>query len=315
MNGKNLNVRYRKNAYAKTRIKVIVAIVGIVAVLLVVLFLVVGGLLNKKVEDDKENPVTQGAQSTDTLPKDKQVPSVKGYGVNLSGATVSVVAQSLADISKNGGNNISFLVRDASGNEIYKSALAQSKGKQADAGYIDISDIESRAESRGISTSSIVPVYSFGKTNDVERATELFYDASICVESFREGADDVLVKFEGTTITEQNIEEILRFARWVKDLDENVVLGISITKEVLTNENAETLVAKLSENYDFLALDLTSIKSGESAVSDESDNEIQFYMLMYKMRALLPDLPAEELGVIVAEIESMNVNSWQTVVK
>ena len=315
MNGKNLNVRYRKNAYAKTRIKVIAAIFGVVAIALVILFLVVGGLLNKKVEDDQVNSAVQGTQSADTSPKKKTVPSVNGYGVNLSGATLSAVNQSLADVSKSGGNNISFLVRDASGSEIYKSALAVSKGRQTGEGYIDIGDIESRATTKGISTSAIVPVYSFAKTNDIERATELFYDASICVEAFREGADDVLIKLEGAEITEKNIEELLRLAGWVKELDENVVLGISLTRSVLTSEKSETLVAKLSESYDFLALDLTSMKGGETVLPEGSNNEIQFYMLMYKMRVLLPDLGAEELGAIISEIESMNVNNWQTVVK
>ena len=315
MNGKNLNVRYRKNTYAKTRMKVIAVILGVVAVALVVLFLVVGGLLNKKVEDDQANSAVQGTQSTDTSTQDKQVPSVNGYGVSLSGATASSINQSLTDISKNGGNNISFLVRDVSGNEIYKSALAESKGRQSGNGYIDIGDIESRATTRGISTSAIVPVYSFSKTNDIERATELFYDASICVEAFREGADDVLLKLEGAEITEQNVEELLKLARWVKELDENVVLGISLTRSVLTSEKSETLVAKLSESYDFLAIDLTSMKGGETVLPEGSDNEIQFYMLMYKMRVLLPDLGADELGAIISEIESMNVNNWQTVVK
>ena len=315
MNGKNLNVRYRKNAYAKTRIKVIAAILGVVALVLIVLFLVFGGLLKKKVEEDKQNPGTHGTQSADVLPENAETPAVNGYGVNLAGITASAVAEKINDISKVGGNNISFLVRDASGNEIYKSTLAQSKGKQADSGYIDISDIDSRAANRGLSSSAIVPVNSLGKVNDIERATDLFYDASICVETSREGVDDVLVKLEGAEVTEENIEELVRFSEWVKELDPTVVLGITLTRDVLTKENAETLVARLWEKYDFLALDLTSMNGGETVSQEGSNNEIQFYLLMYKMRVLLPDLPAEELAPIIEEIKSMNVNNWQTVAR
>ena len=286
MNGKNLNVRYRKNAYAKTRIKVIAAIFGVVAVVLAILVLIFGGVLKKKVADDRQNAIMNGTQATDTAPEHKKVPSVNGYGINLSGATVSTVAEKLSEISRNGANNISFVVRDAAGNEIYKSALAQSMGKQSDAAYIDIGDIETRAASRGISSSAMVPVYSFSKKDDIERATALFYDASICVEASREGADDVLIKLEGTEITEQNIEELVRLAEWIKDLDSSVVLGISLTRDMLTKKNAETLVAKLWENYDFLSLDLTSMKGGENVVPEGSNNEIQFYLLMYKMRVI-----------------------------
>ena len=315
MNGKNLNVRYRKNTYAKKRIKVIAIILGIVAVIALVLFLVIGGILNKKVDNNGENTIVHGTQNTEKAPEHKQVAAVKGYGVSLSGITSTAVSEKAAAISKAGGNNMSFLVRDDSGRELYNSALAQSMGKQSGENYIDIGNIEKTASNKRLSSSAIVPVYSFDKKDDIERAAQLFYDASICVECSREGADDVLVKLEGVQITDKNIEELLRFADWVKDLDQKVVLGITLTRDVLEKGNAEVLVGKLWEKYDFLALDLTDMKAGETIAREGKNNEIQFYLLMYKMRVLLPDLSAEELEEIVAEIESMNVNNWQTVVK
>ena len=315
MNGKNLNVRYRKNTYAKTRIKVVLAMLGIGLAVLLVLFLVVGGWLNKKLKGDDGNTVIHGSQNTNDVVERKEVSSVRGYGVTLSGATATVISEKASEIARVGGNNISFVVRDAAGNEIYNSTLAQSMGKQTAGSYIDIGDIENRATGRGLSSSAIVPVYSFGKQNDIERATQLFYDVSICVESSREGADDVLIKLEGTEITDENIDEVLRIAEWVKDLDENVVLGITLTRDFLCKEGVETLVGRLWEKYDFLSLDLTGMQSGESVSQDGSNNEIQFYLLMYKMRVLLPDLPAEELQGIIAELGSMNVDNWQTVVK
>ncbi len=315
MNGKNLNVRYRKNTYAKTRVKVIAIILGIVAVIALVLFLVIGGILNNKVEDNDKNNVVHGTQNTETVTEHKEVLPVNGYGVSLLDATASAISESAAKIAKAGGSNMSFVVRDESGNELYKSALAKSMGKQNEENYIDIGDIEKRASNQRLSSSAIVPVYSFSKKDDIERAAQLFYDASICVECSREGADDVLVSFEEVEITDKNIEELLRFADWIRDLDENVVLGITLKRELLEEGNAETLVGQLWEKYDFLALDLTDMKAGETIAREEKNNEIQFYLLMYKMRVLLPDLPAEELRELVAEIESMNVNNWQTVVK
>ena len=303
MNGKNLNVRYRKNTYAKTRIKVIAIILGIVAVIALVLFLVIGGILNKKVDNDGENVVVHGTQNQVDTVERVQVASVKGYGVSISGISTTSVSEKATAISKAGGTNMSFLVRDTLGNEIYKSALAQSMGKQGGEDYIDISDIEKRASSKRLSTSAIVPVYSFDKKDDIERAAQLFYDASICVECSREGADDVLVKLEGVEVNDKNIEELLRFAGWVKDLDEKVVIGITLTRDVLEKGNAEMLVGKLWEKYDFLALDLTDMKPGETIAREGKNNEIQFYLLMYKMRVLLPDLATEDLEKIVEEIE------------
>lgn len=315
MNGKNLNVRYRKNTYAKTRIKVILAMLGIGVAVLLVLFLVIGGLLNNKLKGDNGNTVIHGSQNTNDVTEHKEVASVKGYGVTLLGATATSISEKVSEIASVGGSNVSFLVRDSSGNELYNSALAQSMGKQTAGSYIDISDIESRATGRGLSSSAIVPVYSFGKQNDIERAAQLFYDAAICVESSREGADDVLIKLEGTEITDENIDEVLRIAEWAKDLDENVVLGITLTRDFLCKEGVETLVGRLWEKYDFLSLDLSGMQSGETISGEGNNNEIQFYLLMYKMRVLLPDLPAENLQGIVAELGSMNVDNWQTVVK
>ena len=315
MNGNNLNVRYRKNTYAKTRIKVIAIILGIVAVIALVLFLVIGGILNQKVEEDNDKPVVHGAQTTEAVVERTPVDSVKGYGVSLSGATLSGVSDKAARISKAGGTNMSFLVRDGSGKEIYKSALAASMGKQSGEGYLDIGDIEKRAENRRLSSSAIVPVYSFEKKDDLERAAQLFYDASICVECSREGADDVLIKLEDTKITEKNIEELVRLAEWVKELDEDTVIGITLTKDMLEGGNVEVIVGKLWEKYDFLALDLSDMKAGETILKEGRNNEVQFYLLMYKMRVLLPDLAEDDLAPIIAEVESMNVNNWQTVVK
>ena len=314
MNGKNLNVRYRRNAYAKTRVKVIAAIFGAVAALLVISFLVVGVALKDKVDNDRVNENTNQPQSTDTIVPHVIVPSVKGYGMTLAGATATTASDKATEVSKAGGSNVSFVVRDTSGKELYKSALAQSMGKQTAGNQIDITDIESKASVKGLSSSAIVPIYSFAKKDKIERAAQLFYDAAICAESFIEGADDVLIKLEGTNVTESNLEEVLRLAEWVKDLDEKAVIGIAITKDVLSGANAEVIVGKLWEKYDFLALDLTTLKTGES-ISQSGSNEMQFYLLMYKMRVLLPNFTGDDLKKAVSEIESMNVDNWQTVVQ
>ena len=315
MNGKNLNVRYRRNTYAKTRVKVIATIFGVIAVLLIISFLVIGLALKDKVDNDRNNENIEQPANGDNSAVHATVPSVKGYGFSLAGATATTASDKASEVSKTGGSNLSFVVREASGKELYKSALAQSMGKQSSGNYIDIGDIETKASAKGLSTSAIVPIYSFSKKDNIERAAQLFYDAAICAESFREGADDVLIKLEGTNVTTNNIDELLRFAEWVKDLDKDAVLGIAITRDVLSVDNAELIVGKLWEKYDFIALDLTSLKSGESISQNGNNNEIQFYLLMYKMRVLLPNVAGDELKRIVSEIESMNVDNWQTVVQ
>ena len=167
MNGKNLNVRYRRNTYAKTRIKIIVTVLGILAALAIVAFLVIGGMLGSKVDADRNGQASGETQDTENVTPRTEVAAVKGYGVTLSGATTTTISDKATEISKAGGSNISFVVRDSSGKELYSSALAQSMGKQSAGSYIDITDVESKASAQGLSSSAIVPIYSFSKKDNI----------------------------------------------------------------------------------------------------------------------------------------------------
>ena len=124
MNGNNLNVRYRRNAYAKKRIKVILAIAAGVIGVLLILFLVFGGILKDKVEDDIEEDRTRESTDTDIIEEHAMPPSVNGYGISLSGLTSSSASDKIAQIAKNEGSGISFIARNSSGSEIYASYVA-----------------------------------------------------------------------------------------------------------------------------------------------------------------------------------------------
>ncbi len=311
MNGRNLNVRYRRNVYAKTRMKVIAIIAAVVVAVLLIAFLIVGGMLKNKVDDDRNNGGEAQTTNVDATQPQTNSQAVKGYGISLSGVTTTKISDKATEIQKAGGSNMCFVTRDSSGKELYKSSLAQSMGKQSSSDLIDVSDINSRAANKGLSVSAIVPVNAFSKKNDLERATQLFYDASVCAELYREGADDVLIKLEGTKVTDSNIEELLRVADWAKSLDSNVTIGVAITIDVIESESAEVIVGKLSEKYDFLALDLTGDKPWES--NDANNSEMQFYLIMYKMRVLLPDASGAELSTMTDYLKKMGVENWQTV--
>ena len=168
MNGRNLNVRYRRNEYAKKRNKVIAIIVTTIVVLLLASFLIVGGLLKMKVDNDRQQNTTDTTQNEDVKAPHASVGAVKGYGISLSGATTTTISDKATEIQRVGGSNMSFVVRDTSGKEIYNSALARSMGKQSATDLIDVSDINSRAANKGLSASAIVPVYSFSKKDDLE---------------------------------------------------------------------------------------------------------------------------------------------------
>ena len=317
MNGKNLNVQYRRNSYAKKRIKVISILAAIVFVVLIVLFFVLGRFLKAKTDNDK-NEDKGSAPAVDTqAPEHADIPSVNGYGFSISGATNVSVSDRVALIAQEKGNAINFVARNSSGAEIYFSEVAQNMGKQSSSsGYIGVDAIASRAENRSLRTSAILPINAFEEKNDLERSVLLAYDAAICAELFREGADDVLVTLNGSDVTEENIEELIRLAESVKHVDAEAVIGIALGREMLEAEESEVLVAKLWEAYDFLAYDISV--AGENAepreFAEENVNaEVHYYLLRYKMRVLLPAYEGEDLEAAVSVLKGKGLSNWQTV--
>lgn len=318
MNGKNLNVQYRRNSYAKKRIKAIVAITAIVIVALAVIFFIVGKALKNKVDGDNEE--RSGAATTEvTAPlAHAELPSVNGYGISLSGLTEQAISDKLSEIAELEGNGVNFVARNSSGEEIYSSSVAKNMGKQdTSAGYVSVSDIASRAKSRSLRVSAILPVSAFSVSDDLERSVLLAYDAAVCAELSREGADDVLISLGDTEVTEKIIDELILFAENVKNIDADVLLGISLGRAMLEDEGSEVIVSKLWEAYDFLAYDISKPEADKDMLTfaEESINaEVHYYLLRYNMRILLPALEGTELENVVGVVKGKGLSNWQTVV-
>ena len=136
MNGKNLNVQYRRNSYAKKRIKAIVAITAIVIIALAVLFFIVGKALKNKVDGNDEERSGAATTAVTTPLEHAELPSVNGYGISLSGLDEQAISDKLSAIEDVSGSGINFVARNSSGEEIYSSSVAKNMGKQdASAGY------------------------------------------------------------------------------------------------------------------------------------------------------------------------------------
>ena len=317
MNGKNLNVQYRRNSYAKKRIRVITAIVAVILVILVILFFVIGRILKNKIDKDRtEDGGSNNPAVTDPL-EHAELPSVNGYGISLSGATNQAISDKVSSIVSADGNCINFVARSASGEEIYSSDVAKNMGKQAaSSGYVSIGDISSRAKGRGLRVSAILPVNAFSVKDDLERSVLLAYDAAICAELSRKGADDVLISLEGSDVTEENIDELIRLAQSVKNIDSEALVGISLGRAMLEAESSEVLVSKLWEAYDFLAYDISEVESGKDVrtFAEESVNaEVHYYLLRYNMRILLPRLEGDGLDGVLGVLTGKGLSNWLTV--
>jgi len=304
-----MGVRYRNSSYAKKRVKVIVIISAVVLALIAIILLVVGNILRANSEDKHEKPM--GNENDIAVEAGSDVPSVNGYAMSLSGVNAGeATLNSYVTRAKNlGGDTISFAARDASGNELYSSALARNMGKQS--GKTTLKDINSRAGSLRVSAG--VSVSAFSEKDAVYRSVLLAYDAGICAELFAGGADDVFIRLKNGKVNSESVEALLNFAVSVKNIDASTVLGLALPSEFFSLSDADTLIDSLSEKYDFLLLDLTEIKSGSDVAEyvKSSVDAAQLYVMMYEMRVLLPEADEETTEAMITALTAKSIDNWQ----
>ena len=314
MNGRNtggraLGVRYRNSSYVKKRAKVIVIICAVALALIALTLLIVGNVLRANSVDKHEQPM--GNENNTPVDAGSDVPSVNGYAMSLTSVNSGeTTINSYVSRAKNlGGDAISFAARDASGSELYSSALARNMGKQT--GNTTVKDINNRAGSLRVSAG--VSVSALGEKDAVYRSVLLAYDAGICAELYAGGVDDVFISLTKGKVNSESIEALLNFADSVKNIDSTVVLGLALSNEFFALSDADTLIDRLSEKYDFLLLDLTGTKT-ESDVAEyvrKSVDAAQLYVMMYEMRVLLPETDEETTESMLAALKAKSIDNWQ----
>ena len=312
MGGRGMSVRYRNTSYTKKRAKAIVIICAVAFAVIAITLLIVGNVLKARSEDKNERPM--GNVNDAVVSAGSDVPSVNGYAISLSrvNSKETTLASYTANARKLGGTAVSFAARDKSGNELYTSSLASSMGKQTGSGRVSLRDINNSAGS--LRTSAGVNVSALGENNAVYRSVLLAYDAGICAELYSGGVDDVFIRLTKGKADTNSIEALLNFSDSVKNIDSSVVLGIALTNEFFALEDADTLIDRLSDKYDFLLLDLSGgIPSGKSAEEyvKASVDAAQLYVMMYKMRVLLPDADAGTTEALIAALRAKSIDNWQ----
>ncbi len=315
MNGKNLNVRYRRQSqlYAKRRIKVIIAISAAVLAVLIAVFLIVGNLWRRKIEEGKNHTLENDTPATDVV---STVPSVNGYALSLSGvnAGTNTISAYVNRARGLGGNGLCFAARTSDGKELYSSSLAQSMGKQtASSGNVTLRNVVNGAGSLNLSAG--VDVTAFTESDAVKRSVALAYDAAICAELARGGVDDVFIRLSGvTSLSQTNLDELLRFVDTVKGIESTAKIGVALPKGFFSTQGADVIVDTLSESFDFLLYDITGYTSASgSATSYVSANidPAQLYIMMYKMRVLLPTGEDSVIAEMVSALGTKSIKNWQ----
>ena len=313
MGGRSMNVRYRNSSYTKKRVKVIVTISALTLAVIAVALLIIGNVLRASSDEKKEQPI--GSENDAVIDAGSDVPSANGYSMSLSSVNSGTnTLNTYINRAKGlGGNVLSFAARDTSGRELYSSELAVSMGKQSGSGRVSLRDIE-RGTGSSLRTSAGVNVSAFGESDAIYRSVLLAYDAGICAELYEGGVDDVFIRLTSGQVNSESIDAVLNFADSVKKINPSVTIGIALGKGFFALADADTLIDRLSDRYDFLLYDLTDYTSASGDAIEYVRSNVdtaQLYIMMYDMRVMIPLAEDAIIADMVAALRSKSIDNWQ----
>ena len=304
MNMRSSSGYYRRSNRRRRRLRNIIIISAVSLVVLLVAFLVVGNILKKKTQgDNNANGETSASDNAVTPAPTPQ--SINGYFIDLTGASSTQLSNQISTLSANGVTAVSLNLTDNNGELLYNSKTAQNLGYQATSSSL-------------ISyTSAYITLNSFKETDAKIRSVKLAYEASIVCEIAEAGFNDIVVRCP--EISSEYIDELIGFAKNVKNINSTAKIGITFTTSLLETEDAALSVDKLVAAFDLTALDLASVEGNDTLVYIEeslSNSNIRYYILRFNTRILLPYTEDEDTKTqLEALLASNSINNWQIVKK
>lgn len=288
MNNRNLHMRYRRSVYRRQRIRAIFIIIGVALVLLFLLFLILGNVFWAKLE--KPDTKVEETTPTDTqsgLPADR-VRQISSSPISLSQDSAAIVSE-IDALAANGVSAISFSMTDANGTLLYHSDIALAKGFSISANQsLSLQEVCSAADKHGMYVSASFVVGAVSESDRLARSVLLAEAAAVITEAFEQGVDDVVLV--APSLSHEQYEEAIRLAESVRTFVPSAVIGLALPNAQATAPNAEQ-IDNLAMNFDYLAVDLTQYGDTDpNAYAEERLSAMQFYLLRYKMRVLIPTL-------------------------
>lgn len=310
MNGANRQrrrVSYRQRVYRRRKIKYISIICVIALAALFVIFLIIGNILDRKVEDTVarlDELESNAPHSSDTGEAPHAAPkSIHASPTALSAEGTSLDSR-LAAIQSSGITAACFELDSKDGVLLYSSPTAQDLGYQStDTSLWHLKNAIAKFDAHGLYAIGITHVSRLDDTDDLARSAAIGYHSALIAEALRDGVDEVLVI--APSAESQRLEELIRLADEVHRLVPDGKIGVSLTYplpeyESTSKEFSDELLTKLWSSFDFFALDVCA----GGATADEAEGrmgELLYYVLRYNMRILIPSNDpelAEELARI-----------------
>ena len=316
MNGRNRHNKYRRTVYRRRNIGIIIFISSICLILSLTAFIVIGNLLKLRSENSNssDTETNQSVQDSDSTDDKTPAKSIKAYSVLLETQESGVFADRLDALMQKGISEASIPLNTTEGVLLFKSTIANEISYPTGEAAVTLSKAIPTAKERNIYVSGIFYVNSFKTEDPLIRSVELSVEAALVAEALNAGFDDIVLVIPH--MTDSHADEAIRFIKNIKAMSEGGAVGLCISENILSIEDTLKLsqtIDTLDEKIDFLAVDLsaTDLSEGTEHLSVAISSK-QHYLLMYKMRVLLPNSENDDtLRAIISEAESNGIKNIQ----
>ena len=312
MSYRNRHMQYRKSIYRKRRIRAAVISAIVAIVLGFSLFMIVGTALHSRSQQSE----TLQPHDTENSTLKQQLPSasvVGAYPLPLL-QDGSAFSDRLKAINPE-ANAVCINLNSADGTLLYRSDIANKLSNvtvHSDATSLSAS--LTSIERNGFHASALLYVTAFDNDNDLLTDVELATWGAISCEALRQGAGDILLVSK--SMDADDVEKICALADNIHSTVEDAIIGLTITDNILSEDNSATLIDTLSKHFNFLALDTTSYKTDDDPVEfiEGKISSFQLELIYYKMRVLLPNpTDAEAQQKYIDVTAKYNIQNWQIV--
>ncbi len=308
MNGGSRHAQYRRKLQRRRRIRRTVLVIGILLILLLAGFLILG-TLSANEEKPSENPNNeQPEENTSSLLS----VSVKARPIYLETADASTLASRLQELRKSSVKEVSVPLNRTDGSLLYSSSLADSMGLGSPNYSITITKAASQAKSAQMRLCGIWHLTAFQEKDPALRSVRLSETAALLSDALKNGMNDVLLM--APTLSPESLEELLLLSESVHRLAPDGALGICIPSSFLAAEDSAILIDDLVGAFDFLAVNATESDTDETAIQHvQSAASARLDLLLrYHMRLLLPyAADTAQQSEIIAAAEQYSAKNWQ----
>ncbi len=290
------SMRYRKSIYRKNGIHIYLLIALCSALAVVVLFVIVGNALGKRVEASEEqrskSQTTAAADEPHATPK-----SIDACTVPLS-ANNSNLSTRLKNAAENGYSSACFELDTKEGTLLYQSKVAVSMGYlDANAKLWKLSDAMELFSDNGIYSVGIIHLSRMNIDNDLDRNMAAGYYASLAAEAIRSGVSDIMLY--PTDMPAERYGELASIAAQIHGLCDGSTVGVALPPSLFSSENGSEAIDMLWGEFDYIAVDLSQDSNDGETVPQKINRELGgmlYYLLRYNIRVLVPNVNDTELA-------------------